>query len=565
MNPLLLTDGYKLGHKSETPTGTTTTFSNLTPRGSRVGTDYSMWFGLQYAVKEYLIDRFNRDFFDRPRAEVMEEIDATVTSYLGPGFDTSHFGELHDLGFLPIWIKALPEGSKVPLRTPVMTIHNTVDGFYWLTNYLETLLSSLLWMPSTSLTTAYMYRQTFDEFARKTGDESFVDFQGHDFSFRGMSSPESAIVSGMAFLTCFKGTDCIPALPALVKYYNADFKDSIGHSVPATEHALACLYTAIKDEFSYFEDLITKIHPTGIVSLVSDTYDYWGVLTEFLPRLKDQIMARDGKVVIRPDSGDPVEIICGLDLQTVDYDGDDLVTWMDYVAEDLDDILREKTPHGEHGGDITDTYVFEGRAYRVTYSPDWNRYDKQYYFIDNYGSTVEKCEFVEIFLNSEQKGSIQTLWDLFGGTVNEKGYKELDPHIGLIYGEAITPERQREIFERLEAKGFASTNVVLGLGSYGFQYKTRDSLGWAIKGTWAVNNGTDYDLFKDPATDDGTKKSAKGLVRVDGTNGNYSYTDQVSWEEQEEGALEDVFCDGELIRECSLEDVRATVKETLGE
>jgi nicotinamide phosphoribosyltransferase len=504
MNPMLLTDGYKLGHKSETPEGTTRTFSNLTPRGSRIGTDFAMWFGLQYAVKEYLINRFNEDFFDRPKDEVMEEINATVTSYLGPGFDTSHFAALHDLGYLPIRIKALPEGSKVPLRTPVMTVHNTHDDFFWLTNYTETLLSSLLWMPSTSLTTAFMYRQTFNEYAEKTGSVDFVDFQGHDFSFRGFSSPESAILSGMAFLTCFKGTDCIPALPALVKYYGANYSDSIGHSVPATEHALACLYTAMNGEYSYFEDLITKIHPTGIVSLVSDTYDYWGVLTEFLPKLKDQIMARDGgpnsldKVVIRPDSGDPVKIITGWTNKELNEQ-----------VEDTDD------------------------------------------------------KFWDITSAAEQKGSIEVLWDLFGGHINDKGYKELDPHIGLIYGEAITPERQTEIFQRLANKGFASTNVVLGLGSYGFQYKTRDSLGWAIKGTWAINDGNEYNLFKDPITDDGTKKSAEGLIRVDGENGNYTYADKVTWEEQEGGALEEVFVDGKLLRAETLAGIRERVKETL--
>jgi len=552
-NPLLLTDGYKLGHKSETPDGTTLTFSNLTPRGSRIGTDFSMFFGLQYAVKEYLIDRFNEDFFNRPKDEVMQEINATITSYLGPGFDTSHFAALHDLGYLPIRIKALPEGSKVPLRVPVLTIHNTHPDFFWLTNYLETLLSSLLWMPSTSLTISYLYRKTFDEFAKKTGNEDFVDFQGHDFSFRGMSSPESAIVSGMAFLTCFKGTDCVPALNGLVKYYGADFSDSIGHSVPATEHALACLYTAIKDEYSYFEELITKIHPAGIVSLVSDTYDYWGVLTEFLPKLKDQIMARDGKVVIRPDSGNPVDIICGKNV---------------FEIESLGDIFIDPPEEGE-------VFIFNG----ATYSLNREEYDE---LVHDHGKEsvydifhreikdgdVEELLYQNIITEAsmpthEVKGSIEILWELFGGTVNEKGYKELDPHIGLIYGEAITPDRQKEIFERLEAKGFASTNVVLGLGSYGFQYKTRDSLGWAIKGTWAINNGKEYALFKDPATDDGTKKSARGLVRVDGNNGNYTYTDQVSWEEQEKGALEEVFVDGKLTRDTTLEQVRATVKSSL--
>jgi len=490
MNPLLLTDGYKLGHKHETPDGTTLTYSNLTPRSSRDGFSHAMWFGPQYMMKEYLIDGFNENFFSRQVGEVMDEFDWVVRSYLGhKEFDSSHIRDLHKVGYLPVRIKALPEGSRVPLKVPTMTIKNTREEDFWLTNYLETLMSSLLWMPSTSLATAHQYRRTFDKYAKETGEPGFVDFQGHDFSFRGMSSPESALLSGMAFLTCFKGTDCIPALPGLVRYYGASLDDSIGHSVPATEHALACLYTALRGEYAYFEDLITIKHPTGIVSLVADTYDFWGVLTEFLPRLKPQIMARDGgpesvdKVVIRPDSGNPVLIICG------DPDSD--------------------IPH-------------------------------------------------------VRKGAIEVLWDLFGGTTNEKGFKDLDPHIGLIYGEAITPERQEEIFTRLKAKGFSSTNVVLGLGSMGFQLKTRDNLGWAIKGVFAENMNNPYNLFKDPATDNGgQKKSAKGLVRVNGTNGNYTLQDGCSWEEEEGGALREIFLDGEMTNFQDLETIRSVVRETL--
>jgi nicotinamide phosphoribosyltransferase len=554
INPMLLTDGYKLGHKSETPKGTTKTYSNLTPRGSRMDTDYAMFFGMQYVCKELLIKKFNDGFFNRPKEEVMTECQTVVDSYLGPGMDISHFGELHDLGYLPIKIKALPEGSKVPLRVPVMTIENTHDDFFWLTNYLETIISSMIWMPCTSLTTAFKYRQTFDKFAKETGNEDFVDFQGHDFSFRGMSSPESAIVSGMAFLTCFKGTDCIPALPALCEYYNADLKDLIGCSVPATEHALACLYTAINDEYSYFEELITKIHPAGIVSLVSDTYDYWGVLTEFLPRLKDQIMARDGKVVIRPDSGNPVEIICGKDIVKIEDD-------------DLSEIIMNVLDDGELFSFRGGTYCFNRDHYNDAVHDHGHESVYDIYYADFKDNDIENLIDGGLVSNvdlpeHEIKGSIEVLWDLFGGTVNEKGYKELDPHVGLIYGEAITPERQVEIFKRLKAKGFASTNVVLGLGSYGFQYKTRDSLGWAIKGVYAENNGNGYALFKDPKTDDGTKKSAKGLVRVNGTNGNYTLEDGVTWE-REGGALEEVFVDGKLTKECTLEQIRARVKESL--
>jgi nicotinamide phosphoribosyltransferase len=481
--PAVLTDGYKLGHRVETPQGTTLTYSNLTPRASREGYDYTMWFGLQYGMKEYLIKRFNRDFFEQPKALVMEEMNAVIGSYMGPDFDVQHFADLHDYGRLPIRIKSLPEGSKVPIRVPTMTVVNTHPDFFWATNYFETLISALTWFPSTSLTTAYQYRQTFDRYAKLTGDETFVDFQGHDFSFRGQTSPESAMMSGMAFLCAFKGTDSVPALPALRNYYNADLKTLVGCSVPATEHALACLYTAIRGEYAYFDELISEIHPSGIVSLVADTYNFWEVLTDFLPRLKDKIMARDGKVVLRPDSGDPVLIICG-----------------DPNSED--ETLR--------------------------------------------------------------KGAIEVLWDLFGGTVNDKGYKELDPHIGLIYGEAITKMRQEEIFTRLRAKGFASTNVVLGLGSMGFQLVTRDTYGWAIKGTYAENNGQGFSLFKDPATDkNGVKKSATGLLRVNGTNGNYTLEQNVDWDRESGGALETVFDESKLVKETSLEEIRSLVASSL--
>jgi len=243
------------------------------------------------------------------------------------------------------------------------------------------------------------------------------------------------------------------------------------------------LYTAIRGEYAYFDELISEIHPTGIVSLVADTYDLWEVMRDFLPRLKEKIMARDGKVVLRPDSGNPVLIICG------DPDADD-------------ELVR--------------------------------------------------------------KGAIEVLWDLFGGTLNAKGFKELDSHVGLIYGEAITKDRQEEIFSRLRAKGFASTNVVLGLGSMGFQLVTRDTYGWAIKGTYAENNEQGYSLFKDPATDtNGVKKSATGLLRVNGTNGDYTLEQDVDWERESGGALETVFEDSKLVKETSLEEIRSLVTSSL--
>lgn len=245
------------------------------------------------------------------------------------------------------------------------------------------------------------------------------------------------------------------------------------------------------------ERLVTNVHPTGIVSLVSDTFDLWKVLTVALPKLKDKIMARDGgpesldKVVIRPDSGDPVDILCGT-----------------YVA---DSIIPAYKP--------------------------------------------------------EQKGVVELLWEIFGGTVNEQGYKVLDPHIGAIYGDSITPERCTQICERLKAKGFASTNVVFGIGSYTYQYLTRDSLGFAMKATSVTINGKEQAIFKDPITDDGTKKSAKGRVVVleDEENGIH-YVDASMYNSSELNTLSEsdllqtVFENGKIVRETSLSEVRNRVK-----
>ena len=393
-----------------------------------------------------------------------------------------------------------------------MTITNTHPDFYWLTNYLETLISCQLWQPMTSATIAAEYHKILSKYAKETTNSTdFVQWQAHDFSMRGMSSVESAILSGMGHLTSFTGTDTIPAIYALRDSYNGT--GLIGASVPATEHSVMCMGTK-DDEVGTFSRLLDS-YPTGILSVVSDTWDLWKVLTEILPALKEKILARDGKLVIRPDSGDPVDIICG------------------------SAVIRD------------DDYY--------KYSP-------------------------------EDKGVIELLWDIFGGTINEQGYKVLDPHIGAIYGDSITLERATEICERLKAKGFASTNIVFGVGSYAYQYNTRDTFGFAVKATYgeveeefvpspeSLVRGirtVGREIFKDPITDDGTKKSAKGLLCVkeimiaDGLgklhHSSYQMIDQCTPEQEEEGALLTVFLDGKLVKEYTLEEIRERIKRNLYE
>lgn len=479
MNPILLIDGYKLDHRRQYPGGTQRVYSNGTFRSSRVpGQDSVVFFGLQYFIKRYLLQAFDEEFFDQPRKQVLDEYARVVNGYLGPnGVGVEHIGALHDLGYLPLEIRALPEGTLVPLRVPAFTIENTHDDFAWLTNYVETLMSNILWLPSTSATTAFRTRRMLTQYAHRTGgDRNFVPWQGHDFSMRGMAGVEAACLSGAGHLLSFTGTDTIPALEFLEVYYGA--KGLVGGSVPATEHSVMCAGgSGTDDEFKTFGRLL-DLYPSGIVSVVSDTWDLWNVLTNVIPFLKPQIMKRDGKLVIRPDSGDPVKVLCG-------------DPWA-------------KNP-------------------------------------------------------AAQKGVIQLLWETFGGSLTSMGYKQLDPHVGAIYGDAITYERAQEICDKLEASGFASTNVVFGIGSFNYQYVTRDTYGFAMKATWAKINGEGVDLFKKPATDDGVKNSAKGrlaVLRTHGDVGKLYCAEQATEQEQKDSLLEPVYRDGILYRTQTLDDIR---------
>lgn len=249
MNPILLTDYYKTEHFRMYPQNMTMIYSNLTPRKSRMQeVDSIIFFGLQHFVKEYLINKFDKEFFGVPWEEVENEYKYAINTPI------QHIKALHDLGYLPIKIKALKEGTRCPIRVPCMTIRNTHPQFGWLTNYLETLISCQLWQPITSATIAAEYRKILSKYAKETtGSDEDVQWQGHDFSMRGMSSVESATLSGMGHLTSFTGTDSIPAIYTLRNSYGAT--GLIGASVPATEHSVACLstfakeYTQVEEEF----------------------------------------------------------------------------------------------------------------------------------------------------------------------------------------------------------------------------------------------------------------------------------------------------------------------------
>ena len=563
MNPLLDIDLYKADHRSQYPEGTEYVYSNLTARSDKHYPEVkgeSVFFGLQAWVKEYLQDTWNKEFFYRPKEAVVDEYKYFMDKVLGEGAVTvDHIADLWELSYLPVRIKALPEGSLVPIGVPYLTVENTVPRFFWVTNYLETVLSSDLWKTIMSATTANLYRKILEKYAVQTGAENwFVDFQAHDFSFRGMSGRHDARMSGMGHLVSFKGTDSLPAVQAIEEYYPPKTTEIVGASVPATEHSVMMMGSK-EGEFDTFKRLITKVYPKGIVSIVSDTWDFWKVITEFLPKLKDDIEARDGKVVIRPDSGDPVEIICGKDIYDIsgylnfDYGMDDLEV---IIAEEIADKVSDNTPHGEIGPtEVEEIFLAHGVYYLAKAEIEYNRYDKQYYFIEGCTAEVERVE-----LTPEQKGAVKCLWEIFGGDITNKGYRQLSSKIGLIYGDSITLDRAEKILSRLEKNGFSSDNIVFGVGSYTYQHKTRDSLGIAMKATWGQVKGDPRIIFKDPVTDDGTKKSLRGRIHVGiDSKGKYFASDNLN-QDLPHNKLEDVFLDGKLVHEYSIEDVRNNLK-----
>jgi len=303
-NPLTAIDFYKSDHRRQYPEGTTEVYANFTPRSSKLARvlpdrfdNRIVFFGLQYFIKDFLIDSWNTEFFNQPKDQTLKSYRRRMDNALGAGaVTTEHIEALHDLGYLPIKIKSLPEGERCPIGVPCLTVVNTKPEFFWLTNYLESVISAYLWKPVTSATTAFEYRKLLEEFAEKTGtDKSFVQFQAHDFSFRGMSGLEDAALSGAGHLCSFAGTDTVAAIDFAEQYYGANSDtELVGCSVPATEHSVMCMGMK-DDELETFRRLIVDLYPAGIVSIVSDTWDFWKVITEYTVTLKDQIQRRSGK------------------------------------------------------------------------------------------------------------------------------------------------------------------------------------------------------------------------------------------------------------------------------
>ena len=550
--PMNLADFYKTGHPGMYPEETSTLVANFTPRSTKYAPvrnsplfdDKVVWFGVTGFIKEFLINTFNREFFQAPKAEAVRKYKRRMDTALGLNrVSMTQLEKLYDLGYLPLEIRSLPEGSRVNVKVPPVVFINTNDAFPWVSTYFETLFSCENWKPSTVATIAFEFRKLLTYFARLTGSpEEFVQWQGHDFSMRGMSGVHDAARCGAGHLLSFYGTDTIPAIDYLEDYYgaNADI-ELVGGSVPATEHSVMTLRILLvtqrlqRDpanagksekelralaEQEVIRELITDLFPSGIVSIVADSFDFWNVITVIAPTLKDVILGRtpdelgNAKVVFRPDSGDPVKILTGY-------------KWI--PVKDVNDqqaMLAAESAGYEAVFDEASGKYYEFESYDTGWTTDFKLKE------------LRECEI---------KGAVECLWDTFGGVVTDKGYKLLNPRVGLIYGDSITLERAIAILTRMAAKGFASGNVVFGIGSFTYQVISRDSFGYALKAIYAEVGDDVVEIYKDPATDDGTKKSAKGLLRVEKEGDNFVLYEQQSREEFYRGALVPIFRDSQLL------------------
>ncbi|MFG6368009.1 MAG: nicotinate phosphoribosyltransferase [Lachnospiraceae bacterium] len=478
-NPMLLIDFYKAVHSDMLPEKIEKSVSYFTPRMSRVKMwDTVVMFGLQAFIKTYLMDYFKEEFFDRKLDEVVGEYDRVLGAALGKdAYKSEKIRKLHKLGYLPIEIKALLEGTRVPIHVPMFEIRNTHPEFAWLPQALESLISAEMWHPMISATVGASYRDIVEKYYQISVDDTIPKTRAlGDFSFRGQESLQSAVKSSAGWCLSFYNTATVPVIPFLEEMYCCDCtKEPVAYGAVSTEHSVMCSNYAVDgDEITLLRRLLTEIYPNTSFSAVLDSYDYWNVIDNILPQLKKEILAHNGCMLMRGDSGDCVEVVT---------------------------------------------------------------------------KTVFK------------------LWDIFGGTVNAKGYKVLDPHVKAIYGDSITIQRCETIYQILIENGFACNNVSLGVGSFSMQCIeeegmlkpfTRDTFSACIKATYCEVAGKPIPIFKDPK-EGGFKKSQKGICRVyRGEDGNLTFQDGYTLESvlDQENVLETVFKDGVLVREQSLAEIR---------
>ncbi len=296
MSIMLMSDSYKYSQFNQYPPNTTGVYSYIESRGGKY--PYTVFFGLQMFLKEYMTRRFDRQDID--------EAEAIIKAH---GLPFYREGWMHIWrkygGKLPVRIRAVREGTVVPTGNVLVTIETTDPECWWLPSFLETALLKAVWYPTTVATNSYASKQIIKEYLELTGDPSLIDFKLHDFGYRGVSSEESAGIGGVAHLVNFMGTDTIAALLYARKYYGADMA---GFSIPAMEHSTVTSWTREGEVDSYRNMLDKYAKPGALLAAVSDSYDIYQACIKWGTELKQQVLDSGATVVIRPDSGDPIKV-----------------------------------------------------------------------------------------------------------------------------------------------------------------------------------------------------------------------------------------------------------------
>ena len=583
-------DAYKSGHIYQYPEDTKDLFFNLTARSDKyfntpLAKDGIISFGVQRFCEDYLRDHWNDTFFNRPKKEVVDETLEIMNGVLGEGaIGREHWEALHDLGYLPVILDAVPEGTLLPIKAPMLAFKPTLDGFAWVAGYLEDVVSDEIWKATTIATIAFHYKRICKKWSDITCDNDLhMPWQCHDFALRGLSGVTDGAFNSVGHLTSFQGTDNFAAVYTAKRVYGEGMTVSeIAGSIPATEHSVmtANIIREAQQQFNTldatdaqravgerltFKRFLTEVYPTGLLSLVSDSFNYWRTIGTIAAELRQTIMEREGKLVFRPDSGNPFHVVCGY--KTIHFDQAKAI------------ILQRMERNVSSYGSLTIEHVKsiqEADAKNLPHLDDWIKragYELLVWNEDEDGADTLKLDTLEVrYMSIEEiQGSIQTLWNIFGGTINDKGYKILDPHVGIIYGDSITMELADKIFERMALNDFASSNIVFGIGSFTYQYITRDTFGFAVKATNAKIADDEIMLCKEPITDMGLKKSAKGCVLpvVDSETGEIKAVDQLSFESYEDLVASDetlfqlFFCDGVCFSTTSLKEIRNKIDSQL--
>lgn len=621
MNPFLLTDFYKLTHLLQYRPELRELVSYLTPRGSRLkGVNKVVFFGLSAYVHSYIVENFRENFFRRNfeycECEIREVLELGL-GYTDEMIDKTieHFKALHELQYLPVEINAVPEGTLVPMGVPCVEIKSTNPEFFWVGQALEASLSAAIWHPMVSATIAREYRKIARGAFFATVENGIDERTAMcDFSMRGQESNESAVNASVAWLTSMWNSSTVAARKHIKDVYTSSkssvnpltkewrqhytygvrdkMKITIVRGLTSTEHSVMTSHACLDggDEiptFKYLFDLYKNVS----FAAVCDSYDFWNVLTNILPNNFMEEITERGKrgvfIGVRHDSAEPVDALCGTvpvihekDVLAFDELPDTMVEGSDnlhniVIPDEIGSFLN-KIVRKNNG-----LFEYKGIVYQIM-ALDNDRFFKRMNCGIYGGNKVLCWALVRSFNRSrtwEEKGMVETMYEIFGGSVNSKGYKVLNPGIKAVYGDSITITRAKKIYERLAAKGFAANNVSLGVGSFSFQALenedgtlspfTRDTFSIAIKCThskYVDKYGTVHErhVFKDPKNFSG-KKSQKGLCRIFfDVDGNLTYEDEL-YERHlvgKDSALIPYFKDGKEYKQ-NFNAIRETIDENL--